>query len=99
MQSESEQLQQYKLECYKALYNHFHGPTAQRLQLLTQKTETQLQIEALEKELQLTPTAQKIKELKEQEKQLFKQAKSIDKKMVAQQLSMFTTNAKGGSHE
>jgi len=89
LQSESEELQNYKLECYKALYDHFHGANAQRMQLLKEKSKTQKEIEALEEELKGTETYQKIVELKKQEKQLFREAKSIDSKMIAQQLPLW----------
>jgi prophage antirepressor-like protein len=89
LQSESEELQNFKLECYDVLFNHFHGANAQRMQLLKEKSQTQKEIEALEDELKETETYKKIAELKKQEKQLFLQAKSIDRKMIAQQLPLW----------
>jgi len=101
LQSNSPKLQQYKLECYKALYNHFHGANAQRMQLLKQKTQAELEIEKLQAELKETDTYKKIEELKKQEKLLFKQAANIDKKLIAQQLPIWKSemSAKGGNHE
>jgi hypothetical protein len=43
--SSSEELQSYKLECYRILYEHFHGAITGRKELLSQKARLQVEID------------------------------------------------------
>lgn len=45
IQSSSEELQEYKLECYRILYEHFHGAITGRKELLSEKARLQLEID------------------------------------------------------
>ena len=45
IQSQSEKLQQYKLECYRILYEHFHGAIIGRKNLLSEKMKAQKEID------------------------------------------------------
>lgn len=45
IQSQSEELQAYKLECYRILYEHFHGSIAGRKDLLSEKAKLQIEID------------------------------------------------------
>lgn len=47
IQSSSEGLKQYKWECYRVLYEHFHGMIGGRKDLLKQKAEAQLEIDRI----------------------------------------------------
>lgn len=44
IQSASKELQGYKLECYRILYEHFHGAITGRKELLSAKARVQLEI-------------------------------------------------------
>lgn len=45
IQSASVELAKYKWECYRILYEHFHGAIVGRKELLTEKAKTQLEID------------------------------------------------------
>jgi len=45
IQSESEELAAYKWECYRILYEHFHGAITGRKELLSEKARLQLEID------------------------------------------------------
>lgn len=45
IQSSSEELQLYKLECYRVLYEHFHGSILGRKELLSQKARLQMEVD------------------------------------------------------
>lgn len=45
IQSDSEELQAYKWECYRILYEHFHGAITGRKELLSEKSRIQLEID------------------------------------------------------
>jgi len=45
IQSDSEELAAYKWECYRVLYEHFHGVITGRKELLSQKARVQLEID------------------------------------------------------
>ena len=46
IQSPSKELQAYKLECYRVLYEHFHGAIVGRKELLSEKARLQIKIDA-----------------------------------------------------
>jgi hypothetical protein len=45
IQSQSAELDEYKWECYRVLYEHFHGAITGRKELLSEKAKTQLEID------------------------------------------------------
>lgn len=65
--SQSEQLKQYKKECYDVLYNHFHGASIERIQLLKMKSKEELELEEAKQKLFQSPL---YKEMKEREAKL-----------------------------
>lgn len=98
LQSESEELQNFKMECYTALYNHFHSNYGQRVQLLKEKTATEKEIEKLQEELKQTDVYIKLVELQKTEKLIYKHTQRLDKEIVTQQLPLWeSANEKGGA--
>lgn len=65
--AQSEQLKQYKKECYDVLYNHFHGASIERIQLLKMKSKEELELEEAKQKLFQSPL---YKQMKEQEAKL-----------------------------
>jgi hypothetical protein len=98
LQSESEELQNFKLECYKALYNHFHSNYGQRVQLLKEKTATEKEIEKLQEELKQTDVYIKLAKLQKTEKLIYKHTQRLDKEIVTQQLPLWESETKGGEN-
>jgi hypothetical protein len=89
--SDSPELIEYQLKCYKVLYSHFHGAMTGRMAALTEKTETEIQIHALQEELdaQLLDSAayQSIQALKKKKKGIAQTLKELDNELLTWQLS------------
>lgn len=75
----------YKKQCYDSLFDTF----TKRTSILKEKTEYQLEIEALEKELESDERVQKIKELKSSVKKASQRLNSLDKTTVSEQFDLF----------
>jgi prophage antirepressor-like protein len=92
VRSDSSDLKKYKLKCYDVLYNHFHGTITGRMNALTEKTSTELEIIELEEKLkaQLLESEEytKIQELKKKHKNISKTLKDLDLELLAGQLSL-----------
>ena len=89
LQSQSEDLQKYKFECYKVLYEHFHGAIAGRKELITQKAKAQLAITKLEKRLAENEDHKKLLELKTKEKSFTTALKNQDKDMLLEEKDLW----------
>ena len=90
LNSESELLKNYKLICYRALYNHFHGVLSQRATVLKEKTLKELEMEELKKEIENSDAYSKLKRLKSDISVDKKSLNSLDSKYVATQLELWT---------
>ena len=76
---------QYRKECYDALFDSF----TKRTSLLKEKTEYQIEIEALEEDLKSDDRYIKIQELKSSIKMTSQQLNSLDKNVIDEQLDLF----------
>lgn len=75
----------YKKQCYDALFDTF----TKRTSILKEKTNLQIKIEALEKELEEDERVKKIKELKSSVKNASQRLNNLDKNVVNEQLDLF----------
>ncbi|MFY7884112.1 MAG: phage antirepressor N-terminal domain-containing protein [Dolichospermum sp.] len=89
IKSKSKELNKYKLECYKVLYNYFHGATTKRLSALRVKTEAEIELETLKAKLEETEIYQQFKEAESKVKGITKELKEQDKDLLENQLSLF----------
>lgn len=78
-------VEKYQEECYDVLFDFFTKRTA----ILKEKTTYQLEIEALEKELEDDARVKKIKELKSSIKNASQRLNNLDKNVVNEQLDLF----------
>jgi len=76
---------EYRMECYNALFDTF----TKRTSILKEKTTLQLEIEALEEELENDYRVKKIKELKSSVKNASQRLNNLDKNIVSEQLDLF----------
>ena len=81
--SDNEKLQDYQMECYDVLYNHFHGKMTSRMNILTEKLSN---IEKME-ELKASETVEHFKYLESRNKKLDRQLKSLDQDLITGQIS------------
>lgn len=80
-----ESVEKYQRECYDVLFDTF----TKRTSILKEKTKYQLEIEALEKQLEDDIRVKKIKELKASVKNASQRLNSLDKNVVNEQLDLF----------
>jgi prophage antirepressor-like protein len=90
LNSESELLKKYKLVCYRALYNHFHGVLAQRGKILKEKTLKEIEATQLQKEIDVLDSAKKLKRLKAEITQDKNSLEELDSKYISNQLELWT---------
>lgn len=83
-----ESVEKYQKQCYDALFDTF----TKRTTILKEKTTYQLEIEALEKELEDDVRVKKIKELKGSIKNASQRLNNLDKNVINEQLDLFKNN-------
>ena len=86
--SSSEDLKNYKKECYDVLYNYFHGTITGRKELLKLQIETDIEINIAESELLQSEAFQKLQELKKKSSTIKKELSKNDK-VVKDELTLF----------
>ena len=89
MQSDSDGLEEYQWKCFELLYNYFHGAITERENILKVKTQAELEIEALELELQNSIAYRRIQELKKAQKNAGSELRKLDTKIVESQLELW----------
>ena len=89
MRSKSEELKQYRIKCYDILFNYFNGAIIGRKKILKNQSDTLLEINRIEKELQKNDNYLRMLELKQENKRLGRLLKTIDKKAIAEDPSLF----------
>jgi len=91
IRSDSEQLLHFKAQCYEVLYDHFHGALTGRMTALSEQSQTDLEIIALEEQLNQkllgSPEYTRLLELKDKKKALAKTLKELDVTLLKRQLS------------
>lgn len=88
IQSDSDELIQYKWKCYNLLYEHFHGTLVKRHQALMDKSTLQDRIDTLEKELSSTKEYNELQELKAQQRKMNSFLKELDKEIIDSQMTL-----------
>lgn len=91
IQSDSEQLKEYKWKCYELLYEYFHGAMTDRNKFLKEKTIAENEIKTLEKELALNPSYIKLAGLKSKVSEAKKALNLLDKEIVSNQLELWNS--------
>ncbi|GAB4042244.1 phage antirepressor N-terminal domain-containing protein [Spirosoma litoris] len=79
--SNSEQLLTFKQECYQVLYDHFHGPLAERIQTLHQKTEAELELERAMEALKETSAYKTVLAAQKKVKDSGRQLRNLDSQL------------------
>jgi hypothetical protein len=90
--SQSKILLAYKWECYKVLFDHFHGAITQRSKLLNIKTKQQVEIERLEAKLQKSDDYIKLQKCRQQIKEVNYGLVMLDHDLIHGQLSIKFSN-------
>lgn len=84
IKSASEELKEYKLECYNILYNHFHGAITGRKKLLFKRMDVRLRMWKLKEELKGNKAYQELTQLEKENKEVAKDLKNNDVELLEQ---------------
>jgi hypothetical protein len=90
IKSSSKELILYKQECYKALFEYFHGAITARKELIKEKASIQKERLALESELRSTVTFNRFEQLKASEARIGIQLKKLDNEEFENQMTLFS---------
>lgn len=88
IQSDSDELTEYKIKCYEVLFDHFHGALTARLNTLSQRDGIAMRILELEEKLEQSEEYQEIQKLKKLKTETTKTLNRLDVELKAGQLSM-----------
>jgi len=88
IQSESEELAKYKWECYKVLYEHFHGAITGRKELLSEKARIQLEIDKCFNTLD-PEVALRLDRANTQINKINKQLRELDTEVMEEEKTLF----------
>lgn len=90
IQSDSEELAAYKWECYRILYEHFHGTITGRKELLSEKARIQLEIDSCMNTLD-PEVALKLDRAKTRLNAINGQLRSLDAEVMEEEKTLFDT--------
>lgn len=89
IRSESRELVEYKRECYKILYDHFHGVITNRKELLGQKAKIEMERSKKEIALQSNSDFKTWQDLKASEARIGILLKASDRTEIESQMNLF----------
>lgn len=90
IQSTSEELAAYKWECYRILYEHFHGAITGRKELLSEKARMELEIETCMNTLD-PEVALKLERAKKRKDAITRQLSKLDAEVMEEEKTLFDT--------
>jgi len=90
--SESEDLAKFQLECYDILFDHFHGAMTARLNSLRVRTEAEMDIEMWNERLKETEAYKNLKLAEAKRMEENRLLKKQDEKLIENQISIFPNN-------
>ena len=89
IRSESKELKAYKIECYRVLYNHFHGIITRRRELIKEKADTNFKRRKIENSLSQNKEYKEFNELKTCERQINKKLRELENSEMQEELELF----------
>lgn len=84
VRSESKELLRYKWQCYKILYEFFHGMATERNKVLKIKIQDEIEMQTLKMRLAANEDYQRLNELKGKRLRTDKQLKNMDDHVIAE---------------
>jgi len=92
IQSEAPGLAAYKWECYRILFEHFHGAITGRKELIKTKAQNSVLIDSLKNKVFATDEAIKLAEAERKQKAIDKNLKQLDIEQFNEELDLFKQN-------
>ena len=93
IQSQSEELQKYKLECYRVLYEHFHGTIYGRKNLLGMKAMAQQEMDEVYNSMK-PEDALKLERAQKRINQVNNELRKLDMEIIQEQMDLFSNTKK-----
>lgn len=90
IQSSSKELQAYKLECYRILYEHFHGAIVGRKELLSEKAKAQIEKDACMNTLD-PEVAYRLQQAEKKINQVNNELRKLDAEVIEEEKTLFDT--------
>ncbi len=90
IQSASEELQAYKLECYRILYEHFHGAIVGRKELLSEKAKAQVEIDRCMNTMD-PDIAYQLQQAEKKLNQVNSELRKLDIQVIEEEKTLFDT--------
>ena len=90
IRSKSKELQEYKMECYDILYNHFHGTITRRRELIKERVLITNQRRTLEHELAQNENFRNWEALKAAEARNGKQIRESERGEIQEEMNLFS---------
>jgi len=89
IQSTSDELQAYKFECYRVLFQYFHGSITGRKELITEKAKTIIEINQLEQKLADNAEHQQLIKLQKKQQFIANELRTRDKEVLNEELTLW----------
>ena len=86
----NEALQEYKIECYHVLYNHFHGIITRRRELIREKADADFKRRKLENALSQNKEYNEYTKLKLCDRRLNRKLKEIEQSEMQEELELYS---------
>jgi len=90
IQSASKELQAYKLECYRILYEHFHGAIVGRKELLSEKAKAQVEIDRCMNTMD-PDIAYQLQQAEKKLNQVNSELRKLDIQVIEEEKTLFDT--------
>jgi hypothetical protein len=92
IQSDAPGLVAYKWECYRVLFEHFHGAITGRKELIKMKAQTQIQIDSLKNKVYASEEARQLFGFEKTQKAIDKSLRLLDHEQFDEELELFKQN-------
>jgi hypothetical protein len=99
IQSDAPGLANYKWECYRVLFEHFHGAITGRKELIKQKAANSIMIDTLKNKVFATEEAQRLEKLERQQKVIDRNLRQLDHDQFDEELALFKQNIEENPNE
>ena len=99
IESAAEGLEEFQWECYRVLFEHFHGAITGRKELIKQKAANSMMIDSLKNKVFATEEAQRLEKLERQQKAIDRNLRQLDHEQFDEELALFKQNIEDNPSE
>ena len=99
VESTADGFEEYQWECYRVLFEHFHGAITGRKELIKQKAANSMLIDTLKNKVFATEEAQRLEKLERQQKVIDRNLRQLDHDQFDEELALFKQNIEENPNE